>query len=134
MPYTESEQFELLSRIGAAFWSVFAEAERARTSAFEAEMKAFFVRIAADWKEIGEIESSASGSDRLMVTLLRGRIDALWREVVASIEERGSLADRKYVQFMGLLFPIFGIFDFPSRQDPDGKLLMELLLRPSAAN
>ena len=134
MSYTELEQLKLLVHVGAAFWSVFTEAERARTPEFEQERKELFGRIDADEARIGEIESSADGWDGLEVTILRGRIDALWKEVSAACEERGSFADRKYEQFMALIFPAFGITYSPSCQDPDAKLLMELLLRPSTAN
>lgn len=132
MVYTEHEKLELLGRIGAAFWSVFTEEEKAGTSEFEQEMKVFFGRIAEDWTRI-EMESSAASVNQLMIALLRGRIQALCKELCAAIDERGSVADRKYVQFMALLFPVFGI-DFPFSLNPDAKLLMELLSRPSIPN
>jgi len=134
MAYSESERFELLGRIGDAFLSVFTEAERARTPEFEQEVKEFCARIAADWAKISEIQSRASDDDRLEVAILRDTIAVLWKEIVLASEQRGSFAERKYIRFMASIFPSFGITDFPVRQDPDAKLLMELLSRPSTAN
>ena len=133
MAYSERETRELLNRIADALWFVFTEEEKTRTPEFEQEIKEFEGRIAADWTRIGEIDSSAK-PDRLMVTILRGKIDALWKESVLATEQRGSFADRKFIHFMALIFPSFGITDFPSRLDPDAKLLMELMSRPSIAN
>jgi hypothetical protein len=134
MAYSESERFELLRSIGAAFWSVFTEEERARSPEFEQEIRERLGKIDADWAKISELESSENGWDGLMVTILRGRIDVSWKEIILAYEERGSLEDGKYMQFMALIFPSFGITDFPVGQDPDAKLLMELLSRPRAAN
>jgi hypothetical protein len=133
VPYTESERFELLRQIGAAFWSVFTEEERARSPEFEQEMKERKAKIAEYWNRISEIESSADGWDRLMVDTLRGGIDVSRKEIILALEERGSFADRKLAQFMGLIAVSFGE-GFPSQPDPEAKLLMELLLRPSTAN
>lgn len=133
MAYSEQERDELVRRISDAFRSVFTEEESTRTPEFEREMKEFFGLIDADWTKIDELESSSNASDRLMVDLLRGRIHVRWKELFAAIDERGSLSDRKYVQFMALLFPVFGI-DFPFSLNPDAKLLMELLSRPSTPN
>lgn len=133
MNLSEREKLELLGRIGAAFWSVFPEADRVRTPAFEAEMRVFFVRIVADQEKIGELGASTDGYDRLMVDMLRGRVGALLNELVASIEHRGAYADRKYMQFMALVFPIFGE-DFPVRPDPEARLIMDLVSRPGAVN
>ena len=101
MNLSEREKLELLGRIGAAFWSVFPEADRVRTPAFEAEMRVFFVRIVADQEKIGELGASADGYDRLMVDMLRGRVGALLNELVASIEHRGAYADRKIYAVSG---------------------------------
>jgi len=134
MAYSKLEQLELLVRTGAAFMSVFTEEERARTPEFEQERKEFFRRIDADEARIGEIGANPNGGGEFEITLLRGRIEVLWKEAASACEERGSFADRKYQKFMALIFPSFGITDAPSCQDPDAKLLMELLLRPGAAN
>ena|ERR1700686_1241604 len=135
MSFTEREQSELLlSRIGDAFWFVFTEEERARSPEFEQEIREREGKIAADQARISEIESSTNGWDELEVTVLQGRINVSWKEVIHAYEERGSFADRKCMQFMALIFPVFGLPDFPGRQDRDVELAMELLLHPSTAN
>lgn len=130
MPYTETE---LVSRIEAAFWATFTDGERGRSPDFEQDIRARAAKIVADRDRISEIECSAEGWDQLEVTILRARIDISWKELVLCYQERGSLADRKFMQFIALLAPTFGVSDFPSFQNSDAKLFMELLLHPAAA-
>ena len=114
MNLSERDKLELVSRIGASLWAMFTEEDKARASEFEREMKELYARITADQDKICEIEKSTDGWDQLMVTMLRGSIEVLLREAVASSRERGSLrGSENIMQFMALIFPCFGISDFP---------------------
>lgn len=126
MALSDRETVELLGRIGSAFLCMFTEEARARTPEFEQEIQDHLAKIAADSTTISGLESSTKPVDCYEALLLKLRIDAHWKEIVLAIEERGSIADRKSLQFMALIFPSFDTLGIPSLQDPDTKMLIDL--------
>ena len=114
------ELSELLNRIGAAFWSVFTEEEKARTPEVDREIRDLFGKITARRDRIREI---SAGSQPVMfesTEVLQAMISAYWDEFLRISEEHGSFADKKFAK----LCKAIKATDPNPDQDPD--LLMHL--------